>query len=199
VDRDPVALDALRQRVARQAARANVKFYPLDANQAVDTLRASIPDQALCVAVIDPTGLHLAFDALRRLVDGRRVDLIYLFPEGMAVKRNLDRFRAQQTSPLDEVLGTGDWRRRVPAPLPDGMDADQHWEQVGRPIVEVLKQQLVTLGYQDVELGDEVVVRNTRNMPLYYLVFASKAPLGHRFWDAVRQTDPSGQMGFKGF
>jgi three-Cys-motif partner protein len=197
VDRDPAALGALRQRVARRGAEANAEFYQLDANQAVDALRASIPSQALCVAVIDPTGLHLHFDALRRLVEGRRVDLIYLFPEGMAVKRNLDRFREEQTSPLDEVLGSDEWRRRVPVSFPERMGPDQDWEHAGRPIVEILKRQLVTLGYRDVEIGDEVVVRNTRNVPLYYLVFASRASLGHRFWDAVRRVEPSGQIGFK--
>jgi hypothetical protein len=68
------------------------------------------------------------------------------------------------------------------------------WEKLGRPIVEVLREQLTGLGYVDVKLGAEVMVRNTKNVPLYYIAFASKSKLGNKFWGAIKKCDPRGQM-----
>ena len=65
---------------------------------------------------------------------------------------------------------------------------------MGRPIVEVFEKQLTTIGYQDIRrLGAEVLIRNRKNVPLYYLVFASKDALGQKFWSAVCRIDPAGQ------
>jgi hypothetical protein len=122
--------------------------------------------------------------------------LIYIFPEGMAAKRNVDKFIPQSSSRLDEVLGTRRWRDRVAAGmrLSEQVDPEAQWENLGRPIVEVLREQLAAIGYADVKLGSEVLIRNTKHVPLYYIVFASKHALGTRFWNAIKRFDPVGQM-----
>lgn len=179
VEADPQAMEALRTRVEHMGAEVSVKYYPGDANDLVPRLVADLPKSSLDVAVIDPTGLHLRFESLRALAARRRIDLIYLFPEGMAVKRNLEKFLDQPNSMLDEVLGTDAWRSRALGRrgLPE-LPEEEHWEEVVRPIVEIFRNQLGRLGYVEVKLGSEIVVRNRRNVPLYYLVFASKHPLG---------------------
>lgn len=198
VDSDPVAMAALKTRVELAGGGGIAAFYEGDVNDLIDTVVGGIPVNALSVAVVDPTGLHLHFETLRRLTDRRRVDLIYVFPEGMAVKRNLEKFLGERTSPLDEVLGSSEWRARarIQLGLPDPHNPDQQWEEVGRPIVELLRQGLNGLGYQEIRLGSEIVIKNTRNVPLYYLVFASKHHLGHTFWDAIRRVGPTGQVEF---
>lgn len=195
VEADAEAMAALRIRAARPASTAVPSFHELDANSAVDTIVGQLPTEALSVAVIDPTGLHLHFDSLRRLTAGRRMDLIYIFPEGMAAKRNIDRF-LQAESRLDRVLGTRSWRDRVAAGLKAKSLADPRveWQMLGRPIVQVFREQLAALGYMDVKLGSEVLVRNTKHVPLYYIVFASKHTLGNKFWNAIKRIDPRGQM-----
>lgn len=196
VDADPGALAALRTRLTRAGGEPPaVLTYEGDANEVVRGLTRAIPARnALSVAVIDPTGLDLRFEALRTLTDGRRMDLIYVFPEGMAAKRNLEKFLRRADSPLDQALGTDTWRGLVRGRMLDPADPEAQWEQVGRPLVDILRQQLVTLGYQDIRLGSEIIgVRNRRNVPLYYLVFASKHSLGHKFWKAISRYDPKGQ------
>jgi hypothetical protein len=122
------------------------------------------------------------------------MDLIYVFLEGMAAKRNLEKFLRRADSPLDQALGTDAWRGLVRGRMLDPADPEAQWEQVGRPLVDILRQPLVMLGYQDIRLGSEIIgVRNRRNAPLYYLVFASKHSLGHRFWKAISRYDKSGQ------
>ncbi len=199
VDADPAVMGALKARVELAGGGKVTSFYEGDVNDLIDSLVKGIPSHALSVAVVDPTGLHLRFETLRRLTDGRRVDLIYVFPEGMAVKRNLEKFLAEETSPLDEALGSSEWRARarIQLRLPDPANPDQHWEEMGRPIVEMFRHGLTGLGYQEVRLGSEIVIKNTKNVPLYYLVFASKHRLGHTFWDAIRRIDPTGQLGLQ--
>jgi hypothetical protein len=90
--------------------------------------------------------------------------------------------------------GHGRLARRGTRPDARSADPEAQWEQVGRPLVDILREQLVALAYQDIRLGSEIIgVRNRRNVPLYYLVFASKTPLGHRFGQAISRYDASGQ------
>jgi hypothetical protein len=52
------------------------------------------------------------------------------------------------------------------------------------------------LGYKeikDVEDGTEPVTKNSREAPLYRLIFASKHERGHGFWKKVIQKDAFGQ------
>jgi three-Cys-motif partner protein len=194
VEADNRAMGALKERVARSAPQAAVKYYSGDANVLIPEVVRNLPSSSLNVAVIDPTGLDFRFESFRLLIEGRKIDLIYLFPEFMDVKRNLDTYWRQSKSPLDEVLGTSEWRSRVMVrkgilQLPE----EEHWEKYGRPIVELFREQLGMLDYVDVKLGSEIVVRNRRNVPLYYLVFASKHELGHKFWDAIQKISSTGQ------
>ncbi|MFQ5852199.1 MAG: three-Cys-motif partner protein TcmP [Candidatus Binatia bacterium] len=191
---DSEALAALKARIQRAYPTAQVTYHEGDSNHLIEELRNVVPSSSLNVALVDPTGLHLQFESLSRLTRGRRMDLIYLFPEGMAVKRNIEQFLGQQSSPLDDVLGTTQWRTRFGKRLPVSKDAEAEWERTGRPIVEVFRNQLTSISYKDVRIGSEIVVRNRNNVPLYYLVFASKHRLGHRLWDALQRIDPTGQI-----
>jgi hypothetical protein len=60
------------------------------------------------------------------------------------------------------------------------------------------KEKSQDLGYReafrDDEVGSEPLIRNARRKaPLYRLLFASKHPLGHDFWQKVTHRDVHGQ------
>ena len=191
VEADNRAMAALQERLIRSAPQTAVKYYSGDANVLIPELARNLPSSSLNVAVIDPTGLHLRFESLRLLTQGRKVDLIYLFPEFMDVKRNLERYLGQPQSPLDEVLGTDEWRSRARARLPEM--GDEPWEEVTRPMVEILQSQLASLGYVKFDFRPQIIVRNRKNVPLYYLVYASKNPRGEEFWNKISKIGPTGQ------
>ena len=192
VELDSRAAEALRSRRRTEAPGGNVVFYEEDANAAARTIADRIPSNSLSLAVIDPTGLHFSFQNLAYLTNGRRMDIIYLFPEGMCVNRNLTKFLKQPRSPLDDILGTNQWRDCVK--IPSGADATQRWEIAGRPILELFQDQLRGLGYPHVHSGSSAVeIRNRKNVPLYYLVFASKHPLGHELFEKISSIHPDGQ------
>jgi three-Cys-motif partner protein len=192
VEADQFAMIALRARVDRLGGDHRVHYYPVDANQAVDEILPKIPRDSCNVAVIDPTGFDFDFDSLRRLTSGLRMDLIYLFPEGMSGKRNLQTFLEQRDSRLDRCLGTVEWRSRV-TNLPanaSNLTETQFRDLIVHPILGMFKEQLGTLGYVEVHDGSEILVKNTLNVPLYYLVFASKHGLGKNFWNLVKRIKP---------
>jgi three-Cys-motif partner protein len=77
VEADGSAMTALRSRVQRLGAAPRAFFHDMDANAAVSAIIEQLPADALSVGVIDPTGLHLRYDSVRKLTNDRRMDLIY--------------------------------------------------------------------------------------------------------------------------
>ena len=185
---------ALEIRVNRSERATTVKLYPEDANAAVKKIRPHLASSSLALAVIDPNGLAFSFDALKTLTDDRRVDLIYLFPDGMDIRRNLERFLETDTR-LDNVLGTTDWRERMKEELRRYPSLDENGVCPGATtlILRTFKDQLAKLGYIDVLSGDEIRFKNRKQAPLYLLVFASKHPRGHEFWKKIQAIGAWGQ------
>lgn len=63
--------------------------------------------------------------------------------------------------------------------------------------MDYYKEKLRRLGYSEVrrddETGDEPLIRNSKNAPLYRLLFASKHARGNDFWQKITRRDKSGQ------
>jgi len=173
------ALDVLLQRCESHPNYNRVKFYSGDCNSVIDDIMDNIPIRSLCLAFVDPTGLHFKFSTLEKLAQ-RRVDLIITFPEG-SIKRNIKKFMAEPHSPLDDVIGDSGWRQF----------------NTGREMIEYYRRKLASLSYQEVKLGDEIAIRSTdKNLPLYFLLFASKHRLGHWFWEQITRIDHRRQRRF---
>lgn len=184
VDSNDEVLKVLSERCKNHPHHDRIEFYPGDCNLAIDDIIRNIPMRSLSLAFIDPTGLQFKFTTLGKLAE-RRVDLIITFPEGMAIKRNIKKFLAQPHSPLDDLIGDSGWRQL----------------KTGREIIEYYRKKLTSLEYQEVKLGDEIEIRSgSKNLPLYFILFASKHPLGHQFWQDIKKIDHTGQRSlFDGF
>ena len=63
---------------------------------------------------------------------------------------------------------------------------------VGHVLLDAYEQGLRQLGYSDIK--DYVLVTNSKNVPLYHLIFASKNPKGGEFWDKIASRSETGQM-----
>ena len=89
-------------------------------------------------------------------------------------------------------FGDREWRRIYAASL------NTPGTHIHRQLMDHYKQKLQNLGYaqviRDDETGDEPLMRNSRrNAPLYRLLFASKHPRGHDFWQKITRRDMHGQ------
>lgn len=166
---------ACEKRLSLFGACDRATVFRGDCNERIHDICAEIPDRALTLAFIDPTGLHANFETVRTLTEGRRVDLFILFADNMDIVRNVEVYAKQSVSNLDRVMGANcDWRsawRKLD---------NQRPENVARLFVDLYKKQLGSeLGY--VYSADEPI-KNSKNVPIYRLVYASKSELGLNFW-----------------
>ncbi len=180
---DPKLNEALKKRVSESPLAERVSIHCGDLNGVVDTVCREIAAQdavyregfysCFNIAFLDPEGLELEWTTVERLARMKKMDLIINFSTG-GLKRSIGR---RNLDAVDRFFGTPDWR--------------QVWEQTRpsmqrRAIIDFYRRRLEAFGYYidiDPELGGQyMAVNNSKNVELYSLIFASKNPLGDKFW-----------------
>lgn len=193
VDQDPANTEALGTRCSVSPRAASVTIATADCNKVVESIvqriRASSP-WSLNLAFLDPEGLELQWATVAQLVSLPVMDLIINYPEG-AIKRNMIQAAASaEDTSIDAFFGDRRWRTVVT-------------NCVGKPrcqrqLMDLYKQNLRDRGYKSVvgdnEIQAEPLMRNTKQAPLYRLLFASKHTLGQEFWRKIVQRDADGQL-----
>lgn len=189
------ALSALERRVLPYKERLQIYTKGIDCNSSPGEITALIPSNSLTLAFIDPEECDVHFSTINALANSGRVDLFMTFPMGMDLKRNVDVAANSPSSSwtkYDYFFGSTEWRGTYLAAL-----SSRGWNFAIRRTMEFYKSQLTKLGYVQVDASDEVVIKETRtNVPLYYLLFASKHPRGKDFWKKISSRTPSGQVSF---
>jgi three-Cys-motif partner protein len=164
IEEDLEARQALEERVRRRGQTAEI--LPGDCNAIIDNVIDKMPKRNLSLVFIDPEGVKdLDITTIKKLGKARKVDLIVLFAQNMAVNRNRWQWLTQTDTPLDKLLG-GRWRTEKTPEVIQFMEA------------------LKTSGFTFVESARRAF-RNQRGARLYYLVFASKSPVAAQFWRKI--------------
>lgn len=186
-EKDSRIADACEARVMKTPAGTRCTMFRGDCNETIHDVAALIPDRALTLAFVDPTGLDARFDTIAALSNRGQVDLLILFADAYDVVRNVDLYRQQSNSKLDQVLGPDSgWQT-----MWDKLD-NRCRGNIRRMFIEIYKNQLIRrLGYR--KFGEETIKDGAT--PLYTLIYASKHERGLDFWDKIATKDPSGQLG----
>lgn len=167
---------ACEERVAKRIPKDRFMVFPQDCNLAIEGVARELPLGALTLAFLDPTGLHLWFETVRRLSVCGAVDLLILFPDGVDILRNAAHLYFDQSeSNLDRTLGpNSQWRERI------AQSNTSDRSQLRRLYATIYKDQLRRYaGYT--HFGEEVI--RSRTGPLYRLIYATKHPRGLDFWE----------------
>jgi three-Cys-motif partner protein len=189
VDSDAEKMSALLKRIGKLAARTSIQKWVGDANPLVDDVANAIPSRSLTVAFIDPYSLDIRFDSVRRLAQQRPLDLLILFADAMDIVRNVElNYYPRKSDKLDLFLGTPEWRKDWDAL------ANRDGPSTRAMFARVYLKQLATLGYA--HSRTRVIAGEAG--PLYRLVYASKDPLGLRFWDIAESEDLEGNKSLFG-
>jgi len=176
---------ALQQRVNSSPLRANVKLYQRDANEVVrdicDEIEARdaerLKDIWPCfnVAFLDPEGLELHWPTIEKLAQMNRMDLIINFSTG-GINRLLGTNKVENIQHIDRFFGTSDW--------PHSLDKKADGKR--RAWIDFYLGRLLQFGYKieiDPEWGNmEMAIKNSKNVQVYSMIFASKHTLGSKFW-----------------
>lgn len=165
-------VEALKNRT--QNFGYNIEYINRDCNLAVDEILRKIPKISICFTYIDPYYLEIKFDTIKKLTSNRAVDLLIIFHIGMA-KRNFlqPNFEMKQFFP-----NSIDWNS-FPNTVIKGNRIST------RPVLDAYENGLIELGYPKGNLVDDILEKNTKNAPLYYLIFASKHKLGAQLYSGV--------------
>jgi three-Cys-motif partner protein len=181
-------LAALQQRAQASVLFPRITFFQDDANVIVDEVCRMIDAYdrsakqrsewtSLNLAFLDPEGLELKWATVEKLARVARMDLIINFSTG-GIRRSIG---AGNTAIVDEFFGSADWK--------DRWDESLKTEQM-TSLIALYLSRLESFGYQlnQLEIGSEIVsFRNSRNVEVYKLIFASKHRLGKKFWGQAQE------------
>lgn len=183
-DADRRVTEALSARTVAEPS-SRVRISTAKADDAIDQARRFLyPIGAsggiLGLGVIDPFGLNIAFDSIRKLTSGVRMDLIIVFmSEYIRRFGKTPEFERQ----LDSLYGVPDWRPIV---------AEHDGRKVTyRKILDLYEAQLGSIGY--VHTDDSIAIRNSVGRVIYHIIFASRHPLGKDFFEKISTKDDEGQ------
>jgi len=175
--------DALRKRVNASPIRERAVIRQTDVNQAVfefcDEIKRRdvefIKGRWPCfnIAFLDPEGLELHWPTIEQLASVNRMDLIINFSTG-----GLNRTYSRLPELGDKFFGTDKWRR-VLSESDSATDRRRKW-------IDFYLERLQELGYRK-QINDsaEIVARNSRNVQVYTIIFASKNDRGLDLWQAA--------------
>lgn len=181
VEESPENIRAVSKRISQVNESCQIRTWNADANVVVREVADAIPDNSLNVTFVDPYSLDVHFETIKILAERRKLDLLILFADDMDLIRNIRKYYYPRSSDkLDLFLGNDSgWRNRW-----DSLK-NQDAEHTRQLFGQIYTDQLRKIGYSH---SDSISIpRHTR--PLYSLVYASKHPLGLKFWNIAKGED----------
>lgn len=175
-------LQKLKQDFPNLASR--IEIHPEDANQFLQTLCSGWKRNHRGVIFLDPFGMEVEWTTLEKIAQTECIDLWLLFPLGSAVNRLLKRdgnIVDSHRTKLDRMFGTQEWFDTfyTPTTTPTLFGFDEGYsksrmEDIGNYFIKRLKT--IFIGVAD----NPLVLRNSKNNPLFLLCFAVSNPKGKK-------------------
>jgi three-Cys-motif partner protein len=190
-DIEPESVAALEHRIPpHDVARVDIAVG--DCHVRAQHVVSTLAWGDLGFAFLDPEGFEVTFEVFRTLAQ-RRIDILFLFPSGIGIKRNLALFaqRADDT-PMDRLWGNRMWRETPIVRLLAGETLSQsEAEGLDQSWVQAFCGRIATLGY--IHHDATPPLRNDQRVPMYHLLFFSKDAAGLQIWRNIGRIEPSGQ------
>lgn len=182
---------ALRRRIPPERL-SRVILEQGDCNVLVEEVIRQLSPRTLGLAFVDPEGFEVQFTMFEELAR-RRIDVLFLFPSGIGIGRNLSVFAKQAISPLDGLWGGREWRDHPLAKLAAGKGLKpEEGRRLDRSWVQGFRDKMVRIGFRHQDKSDPLLT-NKKNVPMYHLLFFSRDPAGLKIWRGIKKIEPSGQ------
>ena len=136
------------------------------------------------VLFLDPYGMQVNWETIKAIANTEAIDLWYLFPFGIGVnrllKKDAGKIPASWEAKLDSIFGTNEWKKAFYSKTQEttlfGSETktvkDTDFSKISEFVVKRLKS--IFAGVDE----NPLLLRNSKNNPLYLLCFASGSPRG---------------------
>jgi three-Cys-motif partner protein len=177
-DLDETRADRLR---AVTLGRSGVTVQVGDCNPLIRDLAPSLKSRTIRgVAFLDPYGAHLEWATLEALADTGTMEVVINFPLAMAINRLITRsgnVPERWADQLTACFGTEEWHSIAYNQETDlfGKDVTIKKGDVPQRLLDLYVDRLKTLFPF---VAKPHLIRNTRNAPLYFLIWAGPNKLG---------------------
>ncbi len=159
-----------------------------DANGLIQKLVPSFSGRSTKgVAFLDPYGPHLDWQTVAALAATKNFEVIINFPLGMAINRLITRsgdIPDNWRTGLNGCFGSTDWETLVYAEQTD-LFGDTTRHKVDDAAQRLLNYYVSRLKDLFGHASSPSVVRNTRGVPIYYMLWAGPHPLGYKIADYI--------------
>lgn len=183
-------LDATRAETLRAATagRDGVAVQVGDCNPLIRALAPSLKARNIRgVAFLDPYGAHLEWSTLEALAETATMEVVINFPVAMAINRLITKsgnVPEKWSDQLNACFGTDEWHA-----LAYRRDTDLFGNEVttknGGVAESLLDLYVGRLKAIFPHVATPRLIRNTRNAPLYYLIWAGPNKLGLKGADYI--------------
>ncbi len=180
--------NALETRVHASERDSRAVLYNEDCNVAVDTVVARIGQidkefidgiwPCLNLAFLDPEGLEVEWQTVKKLASLQRMDLIINFSTSGITRNARLAVDNEDFTTVDCFFGTRDWRSVYERARGGGSAL------VRRALIDFYLSRLHDMGYVETK-RQEKEFKNQRNVQIYTMIFASKSDLGIKFWNGA--------------
>lgn len=178
-DRDGPNSSALARRITALDGAAT--SYVGEAHIVVDQVMRAISPHGLHLAFLDPFNLEqLPFSIIERMLAVKRMDMI-IHVSLQDLQRNLD-LHSRAGGAFDTFAPR--WRDKV--------DVNQSTAALRASFVEYWLKSIRSLGTNPAT-GVPLIV-GEKNQRLYWLIFVSSNPLGHKLWNEVQNIGGQGSL-----
>lgn len=179
------SLGADMRRIKGDTSEVKVVVITGDSNEASKYIRQILPawpGQRYCLTLIDPPKANFRWDAMTMLTADERMDLMFLFPEDMDIKRNvlLEARKAIGASRYDPYFADpATWR---------SIALNPSTQRPGPVLRDLYKRDMCQLlgyeffGKRDIRISNKVG-------EIYTLLFCSKHQRGKELWDTVNRPE----------
>lgn len=184
-EKEDESFQALQARIEGSYEEDGIKLIHGDCNESVGEILAAIPKHSskkrvLSFCFIDPYNISINFETVSKL-SNRFMDFLIVLALGMDAQRNVLRYEKDHIESVDRFLGISNWRKDWEKSKAKGIKFKTF-------LATKYAAQMATLGYTGTSLEQMKEMRsNDKNLPLYYLAFFSRHPLGLTFWSQARK------------
>jgi three-Cys-motif partner protein len=197
VDNDERNISALRTRCNSSLLASRIEYHIGDGNQKVKGIVEKIAKidkpyiegcwQSFNVAFLDPYSFELEWNTIGLLATIKYMDLIIYYPQGPLERAMPTMYNQKKENAIDFFFGTDEWRT-IFIKFISGKVPNLH-----RELLDLYWKKLSSLRYIQ-NNGKEPLITNSKNVPLYRLILASRDPKGIQFWNEAIKRDENGQM-----